>query len=277
MTTKLREDSMHPIATLAVPAGAVAIHWFGQSTYALKDAAGTIVQVDPYYPSERLADRFVHITKPLEESSLPTHYVLLTHNHTDHTWPESCFAIHQSFPDCRFVGPVESINNLREKGIAADRLQTVNVGDAVTLGSMTVHVLYAKPPQGDPAAGIKPPDVQHFGFVVETGGSESEKVRVYISGDPINTFADNTELTGAVAALHPHIGLLTTHPNEGEFPFFDGSAKIAQKIGLKTAVPSHYQCFVKRNYDPQAWVAAFPLDGPELLIIPYNRYVIYRK
>jgi L-ascorbate 6-phosphate lactonase len=268
---------MHPLATLKVPAGALGIHWFGQSTFALKDAAGTIIQIDPYYPSERIAERFIHITKPLDESTLPTNFVLLTHNHLDHTLPESCLAIHKSFADCQFVGPIESINNLRENGVAAERLLTVNVGDVVKLGSMTAHVLYAKPVEGEPAAGIKPPDVQHFGFVVESGGSESEKVRAYISGDPINTFAEHEELTGPVAALRPHIGFLTTHPDEGEFPFFEGSAKIAQKIGLKTAVPAHYQCFVKRNYDPQAWVAAFPLDGPELLIIPYNHNVIYRK
>lgn len=268
---------MHPFSELNVPSGAVGIHWFGQSTYALKDASGTVVQVDPYYPRERTPDRFIHATPPLDESTLPTDYVLLTHNHSDHTWPESCLHIHQSFPDCRFVGPVESTNNLRENGIAADRLVTVSVGDAVSLGSMTAHVVYAKPPQGDPDAGIKPPDVQHFGFVVEVGSSEADKVRVYISGDPINTFADHADLTEPVAALRPDIGLLTTHPTEGEFPFFDGSVKMAQQIGLKAAAPSHYQCFVKRNYDPQAWAAAFPQDGPELLIIPYNRAVIYRK
>src|SRR5688572_15805900 len=118
---------MHPLSTLTVPSGAVAIHWFGQSSYALKDSNGTIIQVDPYYPSERPAERYIHATKPLDEGALPTNFVLLTHNHTDHTWPESCLRIHQSFPDCRFVGPVESTDNLREKGIAADRLVTVNV------------------------------------------------------------------------------------------------------------------------------------------------------
>jgi L-ascorbate 6-phosphate lactonase len=272
---------MHPFATLNVSPGTIGIHWFGQSSYALKDSGGTIVQVDPYFPSERFAERFIHITKPLDESTLPTNFVLLTHNHTDHTWPESCLAIHKSFPECQFIGPVESVNNLREHGIAADRLTTVKVGDTAKLGSMSAHVVYAKPPQGDPGAGIKPPDVQHFGFVIESGSengsSESEKVRVYISGDPINTFAEHDELTAPVAALRPDLGFLTTHPNEGEFPFFEGSAKVAEKVGLKTAAPSHYQCFVKRNYDPQAWVAAFPLDGPELLIIPYNHAVVYRK
>ncbi len=36
-----------------------------------------------------------------------------------------------------------------------------------------------------PEDGIEPPDVTHLGYVVEIGG-----VRVYISGDPINTFAE---------------------------------------------------------------------------------------
>lgn len=266
---------MHSFANFQVPDGTLGIHWFGQSSYALKDAAGTIVQVDPYYPSERLAERFIHLTKPLDESTLPTNFVLLTHNHIDHTWPETCLAIHKSFPDCQFVGPIESIGNLTEKGIAPGQLKTIHAGDAVKLGSMTAHVVYAKPPEGDPGAGIKPPDVTHFGFVVESGGNVP--VRAYFSGDPINTFADLDKLTSAVAVLHPDVGFLTTHPTEGEFPFFDGSAKMAQKIGVKTAAPSHYQCFAKRNYDPQAWVAAFPLDGPELLIIPYNHAVLYRK
>ena len=268
---------MHPFSKLSVPAGTLGIHWFGQSTYAFKDAAGTVIQIDPYYPNDRPADRFVHTTKPLDETTLPTDFVLLTHNHLDHTFPESCLPIHKSFPNCQFIGPSESIQNLRDNGIAEDRLTTIKVGDVVKLGSMTAHVVYAKPPQGDPDAGIKPPDVQHFGFVVETGGSEGEKVRAYVSGDPINTFGEHEPLTGPVAALRPDIGFLTTHPNEGEFPFFDGSAKIAQKLGLKAAAPSHYQCFAKRNYDPQAWVAAFPLEGIELLIIPYNHAVIYRK
>lgn len=267
---------MHSFTTLNVPAGALGIHWFGQSTYALKDAAGTIIQVDPHYPSERPAERFIHITKPLDESTLPTNYVLLTHDHSDHTHPESCLAIHKSFPNCQFIGPVESTNNLRENGIAPERLTTIEVGDVGQLEGFTVHVVYAKPPQGEPGAGIKPPDVQHFGYVIESGSGD-EKVSAYISGDPILTFADLDELTEPIAKLRPDVGILTTHPSEGEFPLFAGSAKMAQKIGLKTAVPSHYQCFVKRNYDPQTWVAAFPLDGPELLIIPYNHSVVYRK
>lgn len=262
---------MHPFHSLKVPAGAVGIHWFGQSSFALKDAEGTIIQVDPYFPSVRPAERYIHAEAPLDETTLPTDFALLTHNHSDHTCPESCVRIHSAFPDCRFVGPEESTANLANNGIPADRLQTVAVGQRATLGTMTAHVVWAKPPEGVPADGIKPPDVQHFGYVVAASG-----VNVYISGDPINTFGDHDELIEPIKALNPHIGFLTTHPTEGEFPFFEGSVKMAVKLGLQTAVPAHYQCFVLRNYDPTQWSDQFPADGPDRLIIPYDDAVVYR-
>ena len=94
---------MHPLADLKVPEGTVAVHWFEQSTFAVKDSHGTIVQVDPYFPHDRPADRFIHTEPPLDESQLPTDYVVLTHNHADHTWPESVDRIHQTSPEVRCV------------------------------------------------------------------------------------------------------------------------------------------------------------------------------
>ena len=50
---------------------------------------------------------------------------------------------------------------------------------------------------------------------------------------------------------------------------------MAVELGLKTAVPAHYSCFVERNYDPQEWARHLPADGPKPLIIGYNETVIY--
>ena len=173
---------MHPFEDLVVPKGSVGIHWFGQSTLGLKDPQGTIVQVDPYYPRERPADRFVHARPPLNEESLRTDYVLLTHDHGDHTCIESIERIVGTYPDVRFVGPEESIKHIRTSNIDNDSV-TVTAGDTAELGTMTAHTVYAKPPAGLPDDGIDPPDVNHLGYVVEAGG-----VRIYISGDPVNTF-----------------------------------------------------------------------------------------
>ena len=163
--------------------------------------------------------------------------------------------------------PEESIKHIRDSGIDNDT-QTVSAGDSAPMGTMTAHTVFAKPPAGLPDDNIDPPDVTHLGYVVEVGG-----VRVYISGDPVNTFGDHEELLAPVRDLKPDIGFLTNHPSEGEFPFFDGSAKIASALNLKTAVPTHYSCFVTRDYDPHEWAAG--LQGVEPLIIPYNQSVVY--
>ncbi|MEM7534747.1 MAG: MBL fold metallo-hydrolase [Chloroflexota bacterium] len=264
---------MHPLATLDVPANSVAIHWFEQSCYAIKDMHGTIIQIDPYFPHNRPTDRYIYPEPPLDESQLPTDYVLLTHDHGDHTCPESLERIWQSFPNAKFVGPAESAARIaNETSIDASHVTTINAGDTITLGTMSAHVVYAKPPAGDPDANIPPPDVTHLGYVLKAEG-----VTLYFSGDPINTFAEHDTLTQAVAAHEPDVGFLTNHPTEGEFPFFDGCVKMAQGIGLKHAVPAHYECFVKRTYDPQEWVAQFPTSehDPKTMVMPRNTTILY--
>jgi L-ascorbate metabolism protein UlaG (beta-lactamase superfamily) len=203
------------------------------------------------------------------EEALRTDGILLTHDHGDHTCMESIDRIRSGSPEVRFAGPPESCRRLSEGGVAADRITEVTAGDTARLGPFTAHTVWAKPSDGDAAADIQPPDVQHLGYVVDAG-----KVRVYISGDPINNFGDHEELLAPIRDLGPHIGLLTNHPDEGEFPFFDGCAKIAAALQLKAATPAHYGCFVSRDYDPAEWATHLP-DGVEPLIIPYNQSVVY--
>ena len=149
---------MHPFESLVVREGAVGIHWFGQSTFGLKDAQGTIVQVDPYYPHERPADRFIHTRPPLHEASLHTDFVLLTHDHGDHTCTESIARIAAAYPGVQIVGPAESIQRVRDAGITA-AATTIAAGAVAKLGTMTAHAVYAKPPEGLPSDDIAPPDV----------------------------------------------------------------------------------------------------------------------
>jgi len=262
---------MHPLAELSVSEGSVGIHWFEQNSYAIKDSRGTIVQIDPYFPHNRPAETFIHSEPPLDESKLPTDYVLVTHSHGDHTCSETLSRIYNSWPEVKCVGPKESIAKiLKETEIDADHTITIAAGEAVEIGEMTVHAVYSKPPEGDAKAEIAPPDVAHLGYVIDASG-----VRIYNSGDAINTLAENDALVKAVSDLKPDIGLITTHPTEGEFPFFEGSILLAQRIGVKAAVPSHRSCFVKRDYDPEEWASQFPADGPKPIVIPWNSHIIY--
>lgn len=262
---------MHPFAHLVIPTGSVGIHWFEQSAYAIRNSQTTTVQIDPYYPAARPAEVFIHPQAPLIESELPTDYVLMTHAHSDHTNSETIARIHRAWPDAMYIGPKESIDQiLRDTEVGQDYTISIIAEESITVGEITVYAFYSKPPTGDPGAGIQPPDVTHLGYVLE-----SEGVKLYFTGDPINTLANHDELIAPVAALKPDIGFLTVHPTEGEFPFFEESVLLAHKLGLKTAVPSHYACFVKRTFDPQEWAARFPTDGPRPMIIPRNSHIVY--
>ena len=262
---------MHPFAALQVPEGHIGIHWFEQNAYALKDSQGSIALIDPYFPHERPAERFIRSEPPVIESDLPTRYVLMTHAHGDHTNSETIARIHAAWPEARYVGPGESIDQiLRDTEVEASQTSVIAAGETASMGDMVVHAVYSKPPEGDPDAGIEPPNAVHLGFIIQIEG-----IRVYVTGDAINNLADRDDLVAPVRALKPDIGFLTTHPTEGEFPFFEGSILLAQRIGLKAAVPSHYACFVKRTYDPQKWAALFPPDGPKPLVIPWNSHIVY--
>lgn len=261
---------MHPFNDVRPAPGEVAIAWFGQSTFAIKDDAQMVVMTDPYFPHERPAEKFIHSDPPIDEGDLRVDFVILTHDHRDHTWPESLSRIEQAWPEVAFYGPEESIRRLEKERIRGSRREVVRAGETRAIGSFTLHAVYAKPPEGDPERGIDPPDVTHLGYVLDAHG-----VSIYVTGDPINTFADRDDLIGPVRKLNPDIGLLTNHPTEGEFPYFDGSVRMAHRTGLKAAVPAHYGCFVKRDYDPHAWSDAFPPDDPKRLIIPYGGWIKY--
>jgi L-ascorbate 6-phosphate lactonase len=261
---------MHAIEKLEVPDRCLGIHWFGQNSYAFKGPQGTILMVDPYFPHDRPSSEFIHSSPPLDESELPVDVVLLTHDHGDHTCPESLLRIHAASPRARFLGPHESIQRLKDLAIPEKLLTVLTAGEAAQVGALKIHTLYSKPPQGVPAEGIPVPDVDHFGYVIEIGA-----VRVYVSGDLIYSFARHADLLQPVRQLQPEIGFLTTHPTEGEFPDFEGSVEMAVKLGLKAAVPAHYNCFVKRTFDPNHWAAGFPKDGPKPVILAYNEPVLY--
>ncbi len=277
MTNTHLFDSLDAFRNEPVPNGKVRLHWFGQLSVGIKDETGVIILVDPYFPHDRPADRYIYSNPPLKESDLHVDHVLLTHDHGDHTCPETLTRIHTAHPNCEYTGTRASAQRIVQQiGVPEDKVRSITAGQSYQLGTMTAHAVYAKPPRNLPDDNIEAPDTEHLGYVVESwSDSLAKSIRVYISGDPINTFPKYPDLINPVAALKPDIGFLVTHPNEGEFPYFAESAEMATKIGLKAVAPAHYECFTQRTFDPDEWSNSFPKDLPERIIIPYNHGILY--
>jgi L-ascorbate metabolism protein UlaG (beta-lactamase superfamily) len=264
------EGDMHAFEELKLPENNIGIHWFGQNSFALKNASGVIIMVDPYFPRERPVGEFIHSAPPVDESEIRIDIVLLTHDHGDHTHPESLLRIHAAHPNVCYYGPAESMTRLMELGVPSEQLRVMAAGDTQQADSITLHALCSKPAAGDLENNIPAPDVEHLGYVIEMGSA-----RVYISGDLIHTFSRHDELLSPIIQLKPDIGFLTTHPTEIEFPDFEGSIEMAVKLGLKVAVPAHYGCFEQRTFAPNIWAGGFPEYGPKPLVIGYNESIIY--
>ncbi len=262
---------MHPLFTTPVPADALALHWFGQSSFGLKTSGGTIVLIDPFFPLHRPPTEYRHVESPLDEATLPTNLVLITHDHRDHNCVESQQRLLQANRGTRFLAPPEALVRMRQARIPEALMMEAGAGQSRGFADIAVHAVHAKPPEGDPANDIPPPDVLHLGYVVVCGPH-----RIWFSGDPIHTFARHATLLDPVRAHAPTLGVLTMQAGEGEFPSFAESLDVIAALNLPAVVPAHYDCFVKRHYDVTLWANALHAAAPHVqAIVPdYNTTVM---
>ena len=130
---------------------ALAITYLGQVGFALQHRGVTIV-IDPYLTDS--GDRTPFFPKGFWRRNYPApvnagelahvDLVLCSHDHLDHTDPETIVAIAQSSPLATFAGPRKSVSVMEECGIPPSRLKVLNAGDKpFCFGPVTIHSIAA--------------------------------------------------------------------------------------------------------------------------------------
>jgi L-ascorbate metabolism protein UlaG (beta-lactamase superfamily) len=130
---------------------ALAVTYLGQVGFALQHRGFTIV-IDPYLTDS--GDRTPYFPKgfwrrnypaPVEGGELAhVDLVLCSHDHLDHTDPETIVEIARSSPNALFAGPRKSVAVMEKSGIAPSRLRVLNAGGTpFRLGPVTVHPIAA--------------------------------------------------------------------------------------------------------------------------------------
>lgn len=227
----------------------IAMQWLRKSSFAFKDISGNVLVVNLYFPTHRPAAEFLHRARPIAEELSFYHSVLVTHNHRGHNCIESQLEIFSSKDKVGLVADESSCKAMIRQEVAASRIRKIKAGERLGLWrDGWVATVDSKPIVAAVGSGKQRQETEHLGYLIYF----NEKV-LYLSGDPASDFSARPELVDPVRLFSVVFGCLTSHPDEGEFSYFEGSAEIAVAIGLKVAIPAHYDCFRALSYDASIW------------------------
>jgi L-ascorbate 6-phosphate lactonase len=228
--------------------GAATLVWLGQAGYALEAADGQLCLIDPYLSEYVLEELGTPRIAPvvLDPASTRATVVAITHWHHDHLDLPTCQALAQSHPETIFAGPSSIVARLLGRGVARDRIVTLERDETTTVGPFALHGTFAR----HEVPGFLTEDA--IGLVIETGG-----VRILHSGD---TEYDARCL--AVRRLGPFDAGLFVSNGSGGCMNAREAALMASSLELGIAIPCHYGMWAPEGYG--AWSEQDGPGGPTL-------------
>jgi L-ascorbate 6-phosphate lactonase len=212
------------------PQGHLALHYLGQSGFVVVSDRGTRIAIDPYLSDSVPLTRVSPI--PVRPEDLGTSHVLLTHDHSDHTDPQTCLQLLRS-RTVRFWGPPSALRVLRAAGAPPDSLMEVQRGCCAELGDIRVEAVHAEHTEDS------------VGYVIEASGHT-----IYHTGDTVEC--------PQLFWLHDR-GidiLLTGFAGRWEAMEATQAAGLAEALGVQVVVPMHYDTFAENQADPATLVHA---------------------
>jgi L-ascorbate metabolism protein UlaG (beta-lactamase superfamily) len=238
---------MQEIRTFQVPRDSVGIWWLGQNGFIFKSHEGTLVSTDLYLTNscaEVYKDAGVNLERRvpvmLAPEELEVDVYTCTHNHMDHTDPETIRRLRNK-ETAQFVGPQPSCAVYRELGIESGRIVPAWPDCAIEFRDVTVHGTFALPTDAT--------DLNHMGYVFRFGRGPA----VYVTGD-----TDYSELLFAAAKHKPDLAITCINGGFNNLSHFEAAQVMAQ-IKPRAAIPCHYDMFPDNAADPLQFRASLRL------------------
>jgi L-ascorbate 6-phosphate lactonase len=232
---------MREIREFPAPKGAVALWWFGQNGYIFKSHEGTLVSTDLYLTdsceglhTELDLRRQVPIL--IEPEELDVDIYTCTHNHQDHTDPETIGRLRHK-DTTLFVGPPPSCGVYRRQQIEEGRITPAWPACEIDHRDIEIRGTFAMPTDDT--------DLNHMGYVFRFGGGP----RVYVTGD-----TDYTELLLSAGRYSPDLIITCVNGGFNNLSHYE-AADIVGKIKPKAAIPCHYDMFRDNAVDPRQFHA----------------------
>jgi L-ascorbate metabolism protein UlaG (beta-lactamase superfamily) len=236
------------------------LQYLGQVGFLIREGDTTLV-IDPYLSDsvDRLPDPpkgfwVRNYPPPVAPSALSSvDLVLCTHDHLDHTDPETLLGIAAASPSCEFAGPAPTVRLMRESGLAAVRTRELDAGKPwrfreITIGPVAAaHEDYETDGEGRN---------RFLGYVLRWGG-----ITIYHAGDTLVT----PELKRLIAAQRPDLAILPINGRDaarqaigvvGNMTAAEAAA-FAVDIGCGLVVPVHYDLYPKNGVPLSDFVTAW--------------------
>jgi L-ascorbate 6-phosphate lactonase len=212
------------------PRGHVALHYLGQGGFVVVSDQGTRVAIDPYLSDSVPLTRVTPI--PVRPEDLEVAHVLLTHDHSDHTDPDTCIPLLRS-RSVSFWGPASTLRVLRAAGAPPDRLREIERGGHVDIHDIHVEAVHAEHTEDS------------VGYVLA-----ASKHNVYHTGDTVES--------PQLYWLHDRgiEVLITGFAGRWEAMEANQAAGLAEALGARVVIPMHYETFAENTADPARLVQA---------------------
>ena len=211
--------------------GQIALFWLGQAGFLIKNSAGEILAVDPYFSDmvERL-DGFKRLMMPvMEPEELDADVILVTHYHGDHLDLDSLPTLMK--PRTQLLCCGQSLQECRRIHLPEAQMSVMEVGRVRTIKGFTIEPVFADHGDGAPAA---------LGYLVETEG-----ITLYFSGDT------SYQKDRMQYAADRDIDILIV-PINGEYGNMNerDAAMLAAQVRAKLTIPSHFWLFSRHKGNP---------------------------
>jgi L-ascorbate 6-phosphate lactonase len=246
-------DLIRRIDALEVGERSLALWGLGQVGVAIKGPTG-VVYVDPYLTDSdgeggSLPRTFPAPLPPQEVTNASA--VLLTHDHIDHTDPETVLPIAEASPRALFVAPFTSRETLAGAGLDENRITVPEVGEPLEVAGARVTAVPSAHTEleKDPERGYP-----YLGYVLEWNG-----VTVYHAGDTVvyDGLIETLSAWRIDVALVPINGRDFSRTARGIIGNTDmrEAAELTETLDFGLIVPTHYDLISGNTVDPGHFVS----------------------
>lgn len=244
---------MKKILDKRINKGQIGIRWLGQSGFLLKTQDNKIIIIDPYLSNsvEKKSGLKRLVPIPLNPEDAEADMVLCTHDHLDHTDPDTLPKMKKIK---KFVGSAFSCRHFKALGIDDSKIIEIKRNREKIIEGIKILPVYARHTDDS------------VGYVLSACN-----VTIYITGD-----SEYDEELKKNAKYNPNILIICINGKYGNMNIKE-AAMLTKCLKPNIVIPTHYGMFEENTVEPKEFLHVVEKTGIETMvkILDFNKYYIF--